>query len=410
MRSVRVALVALLALIGLVAVGLGVSALVRTEETDQRQRALEPFYTPPYPLPITPGTLLRSEPLGVGVPGGTAHRILYVSQTADGVAAASGGMIVVPSTPAPPGGRPVVAWAHGTLGQGDACAPSRSANPLQDTGNWLDQMMRLGWVVVSTDYVGLGTPGTDRYLVAQAEARDVVNAVRAAREFESAEAGTRWVVWGHSQGGHAALWTGHLAGDLAPELTLLGAAAAAPAAELLPIMEAQWDTVVGWVIGPEVAVSWPTAAPRVSLDGVLSDAGRDNYRRLAEECVTPAAIEGLIRSDLGERFFAVDPTTRPDWAAAARAETVPAMPASMPVYLAQGTADTVVLPQPNALLQRRWCAAGSALTVLWMGGVSHQAAATTAGPDAVAWMADRFADRPAGRTCDTPVPVGTTVP
>ena len=100
---------------------------------------------------------------------------------ADGVAAASGGMLFVPSSPAPAGGRPVVAWAHGTLGQGDACAPSRSSNPLQDTDNWLGEMLALGWVVVTTDYVGLGTPGTDQYLVAQAEARDVVNAVRAAR-------------------------------------------------------------------------------------------------------------------------------------------------------------------------------------------------------------------------------------
>lgn len=410
MRSVRVALVALLVIVGLVAAALGLGALVSTEETDQRQQALAPFYTPPYPLPITPGTLLRSEPLGVEVPGGAAYRILYVSQTADGVSAASGGMLFVPRSPAPAGGRPVVAWAHGTVGQADSCAPSRSSNPLQDTGTWLEQMLSLGWVVVSTDYVGLGTPGTEQYLVAQAEARDVVNAVRAARAFPGAAAGTRWVAWGHSQGGHSSLWTGHLAAELAPELELLGVAAAAPAAELLPIMAAQWRGAVGWVIGPEVSVSWPTATPRVTLDGVLSDAGAENYRRLADECVTPAAIEGIVRSDLGEQFFAVDPTTRPDWAAAARAQTVPVLPATMPAYLAQGTADTVVLPGPNALLQRRWCAAGSALTVLWMGGVSHQAAAVTAGPDAVAWMADRFAGVRAGRTCDTPIPVPASAP
>jgi hypothetical protein len=218
------------------------------------------------------------------------------------------------------------------------------------------------------------------------------------------------VTWGHSQGGHSSLWSGHLAGELAPELELLGVAAAAPAAELLPIMQAQWQGPVGWVIGPEVSISWQTAAPKVSLDGVLSDAGADSYRRLADECVTPAAIEGIVRSDLGERFFAVDPTTRPGWAAAAAAESVPPLPATMPAYVAQGTADTVVLPGPNALLEQRWCSAGSALTVLWMGGVSHLGAAVTAGPDAVSWMADRFAGVPAGRTCDTPIPVPPSAP
>ena len=95
------------------------------------------------------------------MPGATALRMLYVSERPDGTPAASGGMLFIPDSPAPPEGRPVVAWAHGTLGMGDACAPSRSANPLQDTDNWLDQMMQLGWVVVATDYVGLGHAGTE---------------------------------------------------------------------------------------------------------------------------------------------------------------------------------------------------------------------------------------------------------
>jgi len=66
-----------------------------------------------------------------------------------------------------------------------------------------------------------------------------VNAVRAACQAPGADAGTRWAVWGHSQGGHAALWTGALAAQLAPELTLIGVAAAAPAAELLALAHLQ---------------------------------------------------------------------------------------------------------------------------------------------------------------------------
>ena len=82
----------------------------------------------------------------------------------------------------------------------------------------------------------------------------------------------------------------------------------------------------------------------------------------------------------------------------------------MPAFIAQGTADQVVLPWPNAMVQEQWCDAGSSLSVLWMGGVSHQAAATTAGPSAVAWIADRFAGRPAPRTCDVPPPVAAADP
>ena len=77
-------------------------------------------------------------------------------------------------------------------------------------------------------------------------------------------------VWGHSQGGHAALWTGALAASLAPELQLVGVAAAAPAAELSPLITQQWSNVVSWVIGPPVAVSWPIVHPGVTLEGVVT--------------------------------------------------------------------------------------------------------------------------------------------
>jgi pimeloyl-ACP methyl ester carboxylesterase len=408
MRSMRILWSILLALAGLVVVvGLIVlgAVLVSQHQTSQHQDDLAAFYTPPEQLPTELGAVIRSEPLGVAVPGANAYRMLYVSETPSGTPAASGAMIFIPTAAAPPGGRPVVAWAHGTVGQGDACAPSRSGDVLSDTTNWLDQMISLGWVVVATDYVGLGTPGLNNYLVGQAEARDVVNSVRAARSFPDADAGDSWVVWGHSQGGHSALWTGELAGTLAPELHLLGVAAAAPAANLLPIVSAQWPGTVGWVIGPEVAVSWPPNYPELSLDTVVSKAGLENYEGMAAECTKVAGMQGMARTTFGQGFFDVNPVTQPQWRAVATAQTPPVLPGSMPVFVAQGTADEVVLPGPNALLQEQWCAAGARLTMLWMGGIDHMKAAVTAGPAVVPWLADRFAGRPAGRTCATPPPV-----
>lgn len=390
-----------------------VGATVTTEiRTTHEQTALAPFYEPPSPLPAAPGTLIRTEPLGVDVPGATALRMLYVSERPDGTPAASGGMIFIPTTPAPEGGRPVVAWAHGTLGMGDACAPSRSGNPLGDTANWLDSMIALGYVVVATDYIGLGTPGPELYLVGEAEARDVVNSVRAARALPEAAAGDRYVVWGHSQGGHSALWVGHLSEEIAPELTLLGVAAAAPAAELTDIMGAQWDTTIGWGIGPEVAVSWPAANPALSPDQVLTFTGERTYRRIADECTSNKSLllELALRKSAGQMFFAGNPVQNVAWADYARKQTPPAMPGSMPLFIAQGTTDEVVLAWPNAVLQERWCAAGSDLTMLWMGGVGHMQAATTAGPSVTEWVADRFAGKPTSRNCTFPPAVAPQAP
>ena len=380
-------------------------------QTRSDQEALTPFYTPPEPLPA-PGSVIRTEPLTfpdtgftLDLPGAKAYRMLYVSARPDGTPAASGAMVFVPDSPAPAEGRPVVAWAHGTVGMGDACAPSRSPRGTNDMSGWLEQMMSLGWVVVATDYVGLGTPGPELYLVAEAEVNDVVNSVRAVRSMPEAQAGPRYAVFGHSQGGHTSLWAGHLAPQKAPDLELVGVAAAAPAAELTPIVEAQWDNIAGWVIGPEALIAWQYGDPQLPVEGVVTRPGIDNYERLADECINLAALEGLARNKLGQSFFEVNPLQSPDWKAVVDEQTPPPLPADMPVMVSQGLADQVVLPWPNAILQEKWCAAGSTLSMEWMGDVDHMKAAIVSGPQVVTWIADRFADRPAPRTCDVPPPV-----
>jgi len=390
--------------------GVGI-VLGSVAQTRSDQEALTPFYTPPATLPA-PGSVIRTEPLTfpatgftLDLPGATAYRMLYVSTRPDGTTAASGAMVFVPNSPAPPDGRPVVAWAHGTVGMGDACAPSRSRNPVSQFTTWLPQAMEQGWAVVATDYAGLGTPGVQLYLVGESEARDVVNSVRAVRTIPGVDASDRYVVMGHSQGGHSALWTGELSDDLAPELDLAGVVSIAPAAELREVVGAQWNTAVGWAIGPEAAVAWRVIDPALPLEGVLTDAGLRQYERLANECIELAGLEGMARADLGQSFFAVDPAAQPDWSALITEETPRPLPPDIPVLLAQGTADQVVLAWPNALLQERWCAAGATISSLWMGNIDHLKAPFVAGPQAVTWIGQRFAGDPAPRTCDVPPPV-----
>ena len=406
MRALRIAGIVVLSIVVLIAAVVTVWGAITQLRINAQQRAIESFYVPPEPITGSPGELIRTEEMtDVDVAGGSVHRILYVSQRPSGQSAVSGGMVFLPDVPAPADGRKVVAWAHGTLGMGPQCAPSRSMNPLGDMTGWIEQMMGLGWAVAATDYTGLGTPGPEEYLVAQAEVSDVVNSVRALRQFPGADAGDDYVVWGHSQGGHSSLWSGHLAEAIAPELNLLGVAAAAPAAELGLILNAQWQGPVAWAIGPEAVIGWRAIDPDLPLQPLLTDRAESIYPDIAEECIGAAALDALARDSLGQAFFETNPLDSPPWAAVIEQQTVPTMPADMPVFLAQGTADQVVLAWPNAVLLEKWCAAGSAVSMLWMGEISHQAAAITAGPEAVSWMADRFAGGEAPRTCDSPIPV-----
>jgi hypothetical protein len=105
------------------------------------------------------------------------------------------------------------------------------------------------------------------------------------------------------------------------------------------------------VIGPDVIESWPAYYPNLSTDGLLTSAAQDNSKRLSAECIKESGLEGQLRQTLGQDFFAVDPLTLPDWAKTAQQQTPPPLPASMPVFIAQGTADTVVLPWPNAIVR-----------------------------------------------------------
>src|SRR5665213_3488205 len=148
------------------------------------------FYQDPGASAAPPGTMLRVQPLGTDVPGARADRILYQSSTSTGVAALSGGMVFVPVGRAPATGRPIVAWAHPVIG--DDFAPSRSTSPLSGMQPWLTEMIARGWIVVATDFVGVGT-GHQEWLNGRAEAHDVTYSVEAVHHLGGADAGRRWV-------------------------------------------------------------------------------------------------------------------------------------------------------------------------------------------------------------------------
>lgn len=400
----------LFTIIGVIAVviilAIGTLLVVKTvsdkHTVAERQAELEPFYTPPDTIPPEPGTIIRSEPLGVDVPGGTGFRVLYTSTGFKGEPVAVSGMMFVSNKPAPPGGRPVIGWAHGTVGLAPQCAPSRSKNVLGDTNNWLNTAMDRGWAVSATDYLGLGTPGPKSYLIGDQEAKDVVNSVRALRNFEQAEAGKRWVVWGHSQGGHSALWTGTLAQEIAPELNLIGVGAAAPAAELLVIMQNQWAGKIGWVIGPEALVSFQDRYPDRDFGAIVSDIGNRQLNTLVNECTTGAALQGITLEQFGGQFFKSSPIDSPSWAQTAIEQTPQPLPASMPLFMSEGTNDTIVLSGSNALMQEQWCKAGSDMAVQWLGGVGHLQVAIASGPTFMEWAVGQFEGRKAPRNCTFP--------
>lgn len=189
---------------------------------------IDAFYTVrPEDLTGAPGTLIRQAPIDLlSVYRAKAYRILYVSRNLKGDKIGVSGMMVVSTLPGRGATRPIVAWAHATTGVAHKCAPSRRSDPLAIPG--IKDMIARGYTVVATDYPGLGTPGPVPYLIGLGEAQSVLDSVKAVRTMPEAQAGDAFVLWGHSQGGHAVLFAASLAKTYAAELKLLGVAAAAP--------------------------------------------------------------------------------------------------------------------------------------------------------------------------------------
>ncbi len=348
-----------------------------------------------------PGTLLQQQEIPGAPFGAAAYRVLYRSTGMDGRLITVSGLVVIPVGSTPPGGRPIVAWAHPTTGVVPQCAPSEALFHFQQIQGLRD-MLEHGFIVAATDYPGLGTAEPHPYLVGVSEARAVLDSVRAARQLPAAHVSARFAVWGHSQGGQAALFTGMIAAQYAPELRLVAVAAAAPATDLAALMRADLATPGGKNLTAMTLWSWSRIYDAPLANVVAPDAV-PVIDRLAGECIESAYdlyVRGRTGRLLRNDFLTVsDLAATEPWSRLAALNTPGTLPPSIPVFIAQGTSDPIVPPRITRDYVRRLCAAGSSVTLDEMLGVGHGFAAMHSARTAVDWIADRFASRPMANDC-----------
>lgn len=364
--------------------------------------ALGPFYAQPSPLPLgPPGEVVRVQPIADPPDGSRGWKLLYLSQSYTGARTALSGLLFVPPTPPPPGGRDIVAVTHGTVGVAPKCAVSNG------TAYWphidgLAQFLRAGDAVVVPDYQGLGTSGPHPYLVGDAEATSTLDAVRAAGLFAPAHAGTRFVVWGASQGGQAALFTGQEARAYAPDLKLVGVAAAAPATDLEQLFKINRDGTFGRILSAYTLDTWSQVYPQLHLDQVLTRLAQPVVRRLSAICI--GADNGPIAAAVVSLALKVSylrrlPWDLEPWKQLLALNTPGAAKIPAPVLITQGDADKLVRPAVTAAFAELLCAKGETIDYRTYPGVDHIRAGPDTAPDVARWIANRFAGAKAPTTC-----------
>jgi hypothetical protein len=279
----------------------------RAQENKNRRPALRKrgalpitgFYETPVPLsPGKPGELIRSEEFDQYYLGEelSAVRILYHSRSGNGEDVAASGVVLIPDRKAPPGGWPILAWAHDWTGTARQCAPSLMRN--LGSGPFLSMYASLGYVVVAADYTGLGTNFRNAFVDIQSNALDVIYSVTAARAAVP-RLGSKWIAMGQMDGGLAALGVAEAESEIR-DAGYLGSIAISGLADLRDAYErsAQGSSQE---MAPLLAYGIKTIFPRFDPGEILTEKGLGVYRQTETSCRPGAGAEaaagGLMKPD-----------------------------------------------------------------------------------------------------------------
>jgi len=345
--------------------------------------------------------LLRSEPLkDVILPAGLhGWRILYATTVDDSTPATAVATVFAPTDP-PAGPRPVIAWEHGTTGLLQNCMPSLLSASTKGILE-RDRIVRAGWVVVATDYSFAEKGGPHPYLIGEGEARAALDSVRAARQMHELTLDKRMVVWGHSQGGHAALWTGIVGPRYAPDLEIVGVVAISPPTNIRNSLA--MNVEVDKRFGPYLALSYSRFYPDITFEQALRPEALDAARQIVNLCnFLPPEDRERIEA-LAAKFDGPSLATSSNKALQARLEqNTPNGPIQAPVVIAQGLSDAVVPPSvTDAYVQER-CVAGQPVEYWTFAGRDHLTIIQPGTPLEellIRWTTARFANEPKATNC-----------
>lgn len=301
------------------------------------------------------------------------------------------GMVITLREATPNRPRRIIAWTHGAWGVAEKCTPSLSPNFFNVTAA-LDAV-RDGYIVVAPDYPGLGTSTQHPFLVGPDTARSVLDSVRAVRNMAGMAAGNSFAVWGESQGGHAALWTAIDARSYAPDLTLVGTAAAAPPTDLAANLRDGSDKNARALLLSFALHSWSTLYG-FPLDNITNRTNQGVIRRLAQNnCVsfnakpklgTILGILTIARATKSKDIAKIEP-----FGSFARANSVDPARVRGPLLIAQSSKDTIVAPAVTRKFAKAVCRRGTGVRWIDMTG-DHGASAKDSAAETIAWIGARF--------------------
>lgn len=343
--------------------------------------------------------------LGTNAPASTAWNVLYRSTDSRGAANAVTGTVIVPTAAwQGPGPRPILAYAVGTHGLAQPCAPSLqlAAGSDYESAN-IAAALNAGYAVVVSDYAGYTNDATPTYLAGASQGNAVLDIVKAATQIPSLglQPSTKVAIWGYSQGGQSAAWAGQLQPSYAPELNLIGVAAGGIPGDFkrtARYLDGRNGAafLMGGVIG--LATQYPDKIP---LDTLASDFGKEAIARGKQQCVFESLFDFQNHS-LSE--YTVDNRTLenlmavPSISEALVAQDLGGAKVAVPLYQYHGKADEFIPLDQAVALKKKYCNKFSSVT-FDVYPSEHIATQFQGAQYALAWLGDRLASKPVASTC-----------
>jgi pimeloyl-ACP methyl ester carboxylesterase len=386
------------------------------------------------------GQVIKQETIPTSIKGAQAWRMAYISSDVNERQTIATALVVAPIGKTPAGGRPILAWAHGTTGTAQNCGPSQVTNPavplnqyfLVGGNSWtdygipnLEELIKEGYVVVATDYQGLGGGGKHQYAVAGTNGRDLINSARAAISMKDAGASKRTIFYGWSQGGGATIAAASLGdylnkkGSVTDDLQVLGFVAMAPDDAAVMIQnatkdQASADKAINGLIqlfsdnvfnfSHFAMTMWGTQAAYPNLK--LSDMFTDQGAKVIDQVVSNKCmhvVADTLNYTYGNQFKTLlrdKPTNTMAWVKSLIGGSVLPVKPVAPVVIYWGTKDATVPPIMHELYQKQMCALGGNIERIQLPGEqTHFSTPGVSAPMYFEWVKDRIAGKPTLNGC-----------
>lgn len=354
-----------------------------------------------------PGDLLKLAPVDSAAinvkPGTTVYRIQYTSTDLDGSPVPVTGFLALPYAPFGTERQDgthkrsvynLVAYAHGTSGLYQGCAPSNGP-AFFDYDTWKPLVDR-GYAVVATDYAGLGNNYTDhKYCSFSAQASDVYYSAQAVRQAFGHVLSTSWVSFGHSQGG-GAVWKMAESALVRNDTTYLGTVAIGPVTYLDMVFshEGERGLLLSHLAMLGIAMERSIPGYRENL---LTEVLRDRVR-MSEDAQMCAVSQLALSFDLS-----VNETYSPAGLHASRdailtwqnreAPALPGHRSPTPILVIQPLNDTTT---PADITERAFesaCRSGNEVQLSLYPGLEHTPSTAASLAEWIGWIDDRFAGK-----------------